>query len=90
VNDTHGSSEAHDAELQEGRYLSSSNISWQEFRERYAGEKLASLAMSTADSVATAICRPKDDASGTLLAQSTPKRGKNAKRAPASDRRNPF
>jgi integrase len=44
-----------EAELQEGRYQTSSNISWQEFRERYEGEKLASLAKSTADSAATAL-----------------------------------
>lgn len=44
-----------EAELQEGRYQASSNISWQEFRERYESEKLASLAQSTADSAATAM-----------------------------------
>lgn len=44
-----------EAELQEGRYQASTNISWQEFRERYESEKLASLAKSTADSAATAL-----------------------------------
>ena len=44
-----------EAELQEGRYQSPCNISWKEFRERYEGEKLASLAKATLDSASTAL-----------------------------------
>ena len=44
-----------EAELQEGRYQAPCNISWKEFRERYEGEKLASLAKATADSASTAM-----------------------------------
>lgn len=44
-----------EAELQEGRYQVSCNISWKEFRERYEGEKLASLAKATLDSASTAM-----------------------------------
>jgi integrase len=44
-----------EAELQEGRYQATSNITWNEFRERYESEKLASLAKPTADSAATAM-----------------------------------
>ena len=44
-----------EAELQEGRYQESSNISWTEFRERYESEKLASLADKTAYSAGSAL-----------------------------------
>ena len=44
-----------EAELQEGRYQAPCNISWKEFRERYEGEKLASLAKATLESASTAM-----------------------------------
>lgn len=44
-----------EVELQEGRYQVPCNISWEDFRERYEGEKLASLAKGTADSAKTAM-----------------------------------
>ena len=44
-----------EAELQEGRYHESSDISWAEFRDRYESEKLASLADKTAYSAGSAL-----------------------------------
>lgn len=38
-----------EAELREGRYQSASRTTWQDFRERYTQEKLASLANRTAE-----------------------------------------
>ena len=52
-------------ELRNGRYKPNSNITWEEFRERYETEVLASLADNTANIVATVfnaverICNPK-------------------------------
>jgi integrase len=42
-----------EAELREGRYKSAGKVTWKEFRERYEGEVLNSLAAKTADKVAT-------------------------------------
>ena len=42
-------------ELQQGRYRPKRNITWEEFRERYETEKLASLASSTQKTAATAM-----------------------------------
>jgi integrase len=43
-----------EAELQAGRYRPPSRISWQEFRQKYEREKLASLATKTAEAAASA------------------------------------
>lgn len=43
-----------EAKLQEGRYQEPSRVSWEEFRERYEDEKLASLATNTAGAAASA------------------------------------
>jgi integrase len=44
-----------EAELREGRYQPPRRITWAEFRERYESEKLASLALSTQKTAATAM-----------------------------------
>lgn len=44
-----------EAELQENRYIRPTNVSWNEFRERYENEKLASLAPNTLETAATAL-----------------------------------
>src|SRR5438128_2739807 len=43
-----------EAELQEGRYQPRCKLTWQEFRERYEKEKLASLSWRTTASTDTA------------------------------------
>jgi integrase len=42
-----------EADLREGRYTRGTKISWQDFRQRYEDEKLASLADATGDAAAT-------------------------------------
>src|SRR5688572_25045992 len=53
-----------EAELREGRYKPTSNITWDEFRERYENEVVTSFAPSTADTLngvfnaVARICKP--------------------------------
>ena len=44
-----------EADLNEGRYVTPSKVTWEEFRDRFEAEKLPSLAVRTGGSYATAL-----------------------------------
>ena len=61
-----------EAELREGRYQAPNRITWEEFRERYENEKLASLAKRTAAASNTAFNHVEKTLNPEKLAALTP------------------